>query len=87
MSDFDLATGYVLGTLNGADRESVRIRAIEDQVFARFIESWERRLAPLALSEGVAPPEGLLARIEASILAGAEFIQCGLRRERGFGRI
>ncbi len=67
ISDQDLATGYVLGTLTGAERDGVRIRAVEDRAFARLVDSWEQRLAPLALAGEAAPPEGLFDAIEARI--------------------
>lgn len=73
MTDLDLATGYVLGTLTGAEREAVRIRIIEDKAFAGLVDSWEKRLAPLALGGEVTPPEGMLDAIEARIRgAGVE---------------
>ncbi len=67
MTDHDVATGYVLGTLEGAEREAARIRAIEDGAFGRLVEQWERWFAPLALGAEVAPPPNLLDGIEARI--------------------
>ena len=67
MTDHEIATGYVLGTLGSAEREAARIRAVEDLAFGRLVEQWERRFAPLALGSEVAPPPGLLDKIEAKI--------------------
>jgi anti-sigma factor ChrR (cupin superfamily) len=67
MTDHEIATGYVLGTLEGAEREIARIRAIEDRTFGSLIEKWEAWFAPLALAEEVTPPNNLLAGIEAQI--------------------
>ncbi|MCH9806197.1 MAG: anti-sigma factor [Alphaproteobacteria bacterium] len=43
-----LAAEYVLGTLNGAERDSVAARAQSDEVLARAIADWEGRLSQLA---------------------------------------
>ncbi len=67
MSDQDLATGYVLGTLTGAEREAARIRAVEDKAFARLVDSWENWLAPLALAGEEVLPEAMFDAIEARI--------------------
>ena len=73
MPDFELATGYVLGTLEAGERDQARIRATEDRAFGALVAEWEQRLAPLALGEGAVPPPGLLAAIEARIAqAGVE---------------
>jgi anti-sigma-K factor RskA len=60
-----LAGEYVLGTLDPGERaEAERLRA-SDPDFASAIAAWEHRLDPLnAAVESVAPPEGLLQRIE-----------------------
>jgi quercetin dioxygenase-like cupin family protein len=67
MTDHEVATGYVLGTLEGTEREAARIRAIEDMAFGRLVEQWERWFAPMALGAEVVPPKGLLDKIEARI--------------------
>jgi anti-sigma factor ChrR (cupin superfamily) len=70
MTDQEVAESYVLGTLNGAERERARIRAIEDKTFNKLVQDWDTRLAPLALNGDVAPPGGafdkIMARIDAS---------------------
>jgi anti-sigma-K factor RskA len=67
-----LAGEYVLGSLSLAERRRVeRLRAGDDLLDAE-IAAWESRLAPLADAvEEVAPPPGLLSRIEARIDAEA----------------
>ncbi len=67
MSDEELAQGYVIGTLDGPERERARIRAVEDSGFRGLVNQWEERLAPLALADEVAVPAGVFAAIEARI--------------------
>jgi putative transcriptional regulator len=67
MTDLELATGLVLGTLEGDERERARIRAIEDGTFAGTVAEWESRLAPLALGETAPLPSDLFDKIEARI--------------------
>ena len=67
MTDLELATALVLGTLDGDERERARIRAIEDRAFAGVVAAWENRLAPLALGEAEPLPSGLFEKIEARI--------------------
>jgi quercetin dioxygenase-like cupin family protein len=69
MTDHDIATGYVLGTLGGAERETARIRAIEDRTFGRLVEQWEHWFAPMAPGAEVAPPKDLFDGVEARIRA------------------
>ena len=70
MTDQDIATGYVLGTLESSEREAARIRAIEDKSFGRLVEQWEHWLAPMAFGAEVAPPKNLFDGIEARIHDG-----------------
>jgi anti-sigma-K factor RskA len=66
-----LAAEYVLGVLEGPEREAVMRDADRDDALSRAIANWEERLAPLAaIVVPVAPPADLWLRIEAS---------CGLR--------
>jgi anti-sigma-K factor RskA len=69
--DADLqAAEYVLGVLEGAEREEVVRRADRDDALGAAIMAWENRLGPLALIvPPVAPPAGLWQRVE---------ISCGL---------
>jgi anti-sigma-K factor RskA len=62
-----LAAEYVLGVLEGPEREDVIRRADQDDGLNAAIGAWEVRLAPLAaLVPPVAPPAALWPRIEAS---------------------
>jgi anti-sigma-K factor RskA len=62
-----LAAEYVLGTLEGRERESVARRAETDDALNAAILAWETRLAPLvSLVRPEAPPSSLWPRIEAS---------------------
>ena len=62
-----LAAEYVLGVLEGPDREDVTRRADLDDVLSAAIRTWEERLAPLAaIVASVAPPPALWRRVEAS---------------------
>jgi anti-sigma-K factor RskA len=62
-----LAAEYVLGVLDGAERDGVVRRADNDEALSSAIAAWEVRLAPLAaIVPAVAPPAGLWQRVEAS---------------------
>ncbi|MCB8883337.1 anti-sigma factor [Acidisoma cellulosilytica] len=62
-----LAAEYVLGVLDGAEREAVQRRADEDSVLNDAITEWENRLSPLAaMVSPLAPPAGLWPRVAAS---------------------
>lgn len=67
MTDDERASAYVLGTLGFSERESCRLRAIEDQGFAALVSAWENRLVPLAFSPDAIVPGHLFAAIEARI--------------------
>ncbi len=63
-----LAAEYVLGTLDGAEREAASARLEVDRAFASEVRFWEDRLSALAdIVPPVPPPVTLLGRIEASI--------------------
>jgi anti-sigma-K factor RskA len=62
------AAEYVLGVFGAPERRAVEQRIARDQVFAREVAFWEKRLGGLA--EGipaVAPPANAWARIEAAL--------------------
>ena len=62
------AAEYVLGVLGASERRAVEQRIARDQVFAREVAFWEKRLGGLA--EGIpaiAPPANAWARIEAAL--------------------
>lgn len=59
-----LAAEYVLGVLDGPERDAVLHRADRDQALGDAIIGWENRLAPLAaIVPPVAPPASLWPRI------------------------
>lgn len=63
-----LAAEYVLGTLDGEQRRQAEARLATDREFARLVDEWSRRLAPL--SEAVAPvepPRDIWPAIEAAL--------------------
>jgi anti-sigma-K factor RskA len=67
-----LAAEYVLGTLDGMEREAVARRRARDSTLDAAITAWERRLVPFNHEVApVDPPAGLLARIEARLANGA----------------
>jgi anti-sigma-K factor RskA len=75
-----LAAEYVLGTLEGPDRQEVAARAGHEPALAASIAWWENWLAPLAsLVAPVAPPAALWERIAASMAARP----AGAARETG----
>lgn len=62
------AAEYVLGTLPEEERLAAAALVQSDPPFARSVEAWERRFAPLdAETAPVAPPARLWRRIEAEI--------------------
>lgn len=72
--DDDLdAAEYVLGTLDAAARHDFAQRLLRDRALRALVESWERRLAPLAGDARALPSPDLKRRIEAAIDALQEF--------------
>jgi anti-sigma-K factor RskA len=62
-----LAAEYVLGVLEGSERDALTRRADRDDALSAAITAWEQRLAPLAaIVTPVAPPGALWLRVEAS---------------------
>lgn len=63
-----LAAEYVLGSLPLADRATAERLIATDAAFAASVNAWQNRLSPLndAYAE-LAPPPGLLARVEARL--------------------
>lgn len=67
-----LAGEYVLGLLDGADRQAFERRMDEDDACRAAVEHWRRRLAPIdATAPAIAPSAGLWPRIEAGLGAAA----------------
>ncbi|MBS0565300.1 MAG: anti-sigma factor [Proteobacteria bacterium] len=73
MSDREgLAAEYVLGTLPLAERLQAERLIASDPDFARLVQDWTDRLAPLNDGYGeLPPPPGLLPRIEARLFPRA----------------
>lgn len=68
-----LAAEYVLGTLPLAERLAAEALIASDADFARMVEAWQARLAPLnAEYAEVAAPRDMLGRIEARLFGLAE---------------
>ena len=69
MNDFDMdAALYALGTLSGEDYERARRCAESDSTWGAVVADHEAALAPMAAAcAPVAPPDDLLARIEARL--------------------
>ena len=42
---------YVLGVLNAGERRAAEAKIVADPAFARLVDGWERRLAPLAIPD------------------------------------
>ena len=67
MTDDERASAYVMGLLDAEARAQCRLRVIEDAAFSTLVSAWEKRLAPLALTEDAQMPDGLLEAIESRI--------------------
>jgi len=68
-----LAAEYVLGTLPLAERLTAEALIASDADFARMVEAWQARLAPLNADYAeVAAPRDMLERIEARLFAVPE---------------
>lgn len=66
--DDTIAAEYVLGVLPVRERQEAARRIERDAAFARQVEAWEARLAPLADTfEPIEPPAALKQRIDAAL--------------------
>ncbi|MEQ1939621.1 anti-sigma factor [Mesorhizobium sp. CN5-321] len=67
-----LAAEYVMGVLPGEERQEVARRIEADAAFARLVDAWEVRLAPLgeAYPEAAAP-DGVKAAIDRRLFASS----------------
>lgn len=82
-----LAAEYVLGTLDHEARQHAEARLARDPAFARLVDDWSRRLAPL--SEAVPPLEptrDVWPAIESALTAGRR-APAPPRRRRFWDRI
>lgn len=63
-----LAAGFVLGTLDAAERREAQARLDRGEPFACLVEAWSERLAPLAEAlPSIEPPADLWPRIEGAL--------------------
>lgn len=68
-----LAAEYALGVLEGEALNAALSRLSADPAFAAAVEAWSLRLAPLAEAlSPVSPPDGLKARIEATLFGAPQ---------------
>jgi anti-sigma-K factor RskA len=68
-----LVAEYVLGTLDSGERQEVERAMAADPEIKALVESWERRLSPLALAlQPVEAPPGLRAKVLAAIAAASD---------------
>jgi anti-sigma-K factor RskA len=65
-----LAAEHALGVLTGRERAEAEARMARDPAFARAVDAWRARLAPLAEQAApVAPPPGLWTAIDRALPA------------------
>jgi anti-sigma-K factor RskA len=70
-----LAAEYVLGVLEGEDRDTAIRLLAEDPEFARAVAAWQQRLTPLTSQvEPMPPPADLWQRIETRIEPTADIV-------------
>jgi anti-sigma-K factor RskA len=75
------AAEYALGVLTAAERREAEARIAADPAFAREVEAWRERLAPMIEGVAAAPaPEGLWARIERALPANDDTAAAGALR-------
>jgi anti-sigma factor ChrR (cupin superfamily) len=67
-----LAAEFVVGTLPGADRTEAESLQGSDAAFAALVETWERRLAPLALADSGDPGMAAFDAAEKAIIERGE---------------
>lgn len=68
--DAVLAAEYVLGVLDATARRSAERRLADDRAFARLVEDWQQKLAPLNDEyEPVAPPASVKAALDKRLFA------------------
>lgn len=71
--DDTLAAEYVLGVLPAGERQAAARRIESDAAFARLVEAWEERLAPLnAGYEDVQPPASVKSQLDARLFERQE---------------
>jgi anti-sigma-K factor RskA len=67
-----IAAEYVLGVLTGAERDAVAERVRNERSFARLVDQWTIRFAPLDDSyEDIAPPASIKKVLDGKLFASA----------------
>ncbi len=67
-----IAAEYVLGVLNGAEREAAALRVQNERGFARLVDQWTIRLSPLDDAyEDAAPPASIKKTLDERLFAGS----------------
>ena len=86
MTDRDyLAAEYALGILEGEELVEARGLAASDDAFARQVEAWEERLAPMFEEMGEhTPPDAIWQRVKAEIDNGRGGDVVDLRKRLGW---
>lgn len=78
----ELAAEYVIGTLPNDERADVAVRRVHDSTLDAAIMRWEQHLAPLLESVApVAPPEGLLEKIQSCVSTSTSVISLEQHRK------
>lgn len=82
-----IAAEYVLGVLDAGGRRRVEARLQEDRSFARLVEGWQSRLAPLDEDyEPVTPPAAIKAALDKRLFVSTSTAKPGLLQSLGFWR-
>ena len=84
-ADERLAAEYALGLLDADDRMAARARIAADPAFARLVEDWEERAAPLLDELGDSEPSAdMLDRIRVALPGTASEVVALRRQVRGW---
>jgi len=89
-SDDLIAAEYVLGVLSAAERQDASRRIDAEPAFARLVDAWESRLAPLAAAyPATEPPQSIKAAIDGRLFASSSNVATprpGILASLGFWR-
>jgi anti-sigma-K factor RskA len=82
-----LAAEYVLGVQPAEERATVAVRLRDDRAFAKLVEAWEQRLAPLNDDYApIAPPPSVKAALDARLFPEQKAQSAGLWNSLAFWR-
>ena len=82
-----IAAEYVLGVLDGAERKTATLRVLNDQAFARLVDQWTVRLAPLDESYAeTAPPASIKKALDRRLFAVSSDFAPGIWQSLKFWR-